>query len=304
MRTTPSQTLYVIPGLVSAALLYGLFGIISRVIGYNIPLFYQSWIRVFVASAVLVWTYRSWKRLPFRDWVIVSVRAIAGLVAFLLFFISVNAMPVSLSYFIFYGGSTVGGYLYGALLFREKTTKLRLFCLLLAGIGLALVYGVSSTTTTLGLVSLTFVSGICTATWNTLSKLVTSYPPTQLAFLDNALSVPVDIGVSLLIGETWPAFTLSTAQTANILLGVLFAVTGILMVYGFRRLDAQIGSLIMLSEILFAIFFGFLFYHEAPSVGAAFGGILIVTAMALPEINWSTVSIFSSYARRRKNHRR
>lgn len=288
--------------LVLAAMLYGMFGIISRIVGYNLPLFYQSFMRVCIASALLVWTYKSWIRLPIRDWGWVLLRAIAGLIAFLLFFIAVNAMEVNITYFIFYGGSTIGGFLLGAFLFREQTTSLRIFSLGLAGLGLALVYNVSGSSQTSLFALLAFISGVCTATWNATSKKVARYPTAQLAFLDNALSLPVHMGISLYLHEPWPLFELSLAQGANVLLGILFVVTGILMVYGFRRLDVQIGSLVMLSEILFAIAFGFLFYHELPALRAIFGGMLILIAMILPELNWKTMRT-KHYANRRKTDR-
>ena len=65
--------------------------------------------------------------------------------------------------------------------------------------------------------------------------------------------------------------------------GVMFLVTGQLMVYGFSNLEAYTGSLIMLSEILFGLIIGFLFYSEIPSTLTLTGGIIIILAMVLPE---------------------
>jgi len=286
--------------LVSAAFLYGTFGILSRIVGYDLPLFYQSWVRVLVAAAILSVTFRSWHTISWSHWLWIGIRAAAGLAAFLLFFIAINALPVNMTYFVFYGGSTLGGFLYGAFLFRERTTPLRIASLLLAGIGLFMVYGFSTAQTNPMYAIFAFASGICTATWNILAKKIKGYPPSQMAFLDNALSFPIHLALSLVFSEAWPILEPSAAQTANISLGVLFAVTGLLMVYGFRKLDAQIGSLIMLSEILFAITLGFFVYQETLTFGAFIGGALIITAMILPELNWKYMYTTLFYAHRRK----
>lgn len=296
------QEFYGVGSLITAALMYGTFGIISRIVGYTLPLFYQSWMRVLVASILLAWSYRNWKTIAACDWPWIGLRMVASVLAFLLFFIAINALPVNLTYFIFYGGSTIGGFILGAVLFHERTTWIRLFSLGLSGIGLALVYGVGAVQYSPVFITLAFASGICTSLWNTISKKVSAYPATQMTFLDNSLSVPPLMIISLIVKEPWPLMEWSTAQGANLTLGALFAITGLLMVYGFRRVDAQIGTLIMLSEVLFAVMFGYLLFAEVPSWEAIIGGLLIIFSIMFSEIHWTSV-VRPLYAHRRKTHR-
>ncbi len=301
-RTITPTHLKGMVSLVTAAMLYGMFGILSRVVGYNLPLYYQNWTRNLVAALILVWTFRQWKAVRLGDWKWIVLRSFAGIGAFLLFFISANIMELGLMYFVFYGGSIVGGFILGSLLFKERTTRLRLFCLGLAFIGLLLVYGNGASLQEPWHVALPIFSGIFTSFWNTATKKVTNYEVSQLTFLDNFLAVPVYFILSLIFRESWPLTEFSMVQGASLLIGVLFVATGILVVYGFRRLDAQVGSLILLIEILFAIFFGYLFYRELPSAVAAAGGMLILIAMMLPEFNWNAV-LERAYAYRRKTDR-
>ena len=56
------------------------------------------------------------------------------------------------------------------------------------------------------------------------------------------------------------------------------------MIWGFKHIDAQIGSLIMLSEILFGILIGYLFFKETITIFTLLGGIFIITAIVLPQI--------------------
>ena len=54
------------------------------------------------------------------------------------------------------------------------------------------------------------------------------------------------------------------------------------MLKGFKLLEVQIASLILLFELIFATIIGAIFYHEIPGVLELFGGLLIISAMALP----------------------
>lgn len=281
-RSQIEGTLY----LVTATMLYGLVGVFLKFIGYQLPLFYQNWTRYIVAALLILVTIRRWETIKKRDYLWIGLRTLAGISAFVLFTVSVNVMQIGMTYFIFYGGSTIGGYILGWFLFHERPTTLRIACLGLAIIGLSLVYGVGAQAHGPLYMMLAFLSGICTSFWNTASKKITEYPATQLAFVDVALAVPVYFILSAITREAWPITDMSTVQGASLLLGVIIAATGILMVHGFRKLDAQIGSLIMLTEIVFVIIYGYIFYHEVPTMLTTIGGLLIVIAMILPEITW------------------
>lgn len=293
-----------IRGLVSltlAAMTYGLFAIISRSVGYSLPLFYQNWTRCLVATLLLVYGFRTWPTVHRTDWPWIIFRSLAGIVSFILFFISVQILPVGLTYFIFYGGSTIGGYLLGRFMFAEKTTRLRLISLTLALTGLAFIYGVSIHTNAPFYLLLSMLSGTGFAFWNAISKKLDRYSAIQLTFWDNAIATILYIIASLIMRESWPITDTSMAQILSLTLGVFFVVTGLLVVYGFRKVDVQIGSLIMLTEILFAIIYAFFFFGELPAPSASVGGALILIAMIVPEINWSVV--YSTYANRRKSNR-
>jgi len=56
------------------------------------------------------------------------------------------------------------------------------------------------------------------------------------------------------------------------------------MVYGFKHLEAQKASLLLLSELLFIILIGVIFYSEIPSIQEFFGSILIFIGLTLPYI--------------------
>ena len=80
----------------------------------------------------------------------------------------------------------------------------------------------------------------------------------------------------------------------------MFLITGQLMIYGFRNVSAQLGSLIMLSEVLFGIIIGAVLYKEALSLTVLAGGILVIVAMVLPEVK----CLYDNHPRRNRHQPR
>jgi drug/metabolite transporter (DMT)-like permease len=274
--------------LVTATFIYGLFGILSRTVGLSIPIFYQNATRNLTAAIILVFivtAQHAWKPVSKRDFWILFWRTVAGSVAFLAYFYTILKIPFGTAYFIFYAGSVVFGYIAGHFWFSEHLTKVKVFSLALAMLGLLLVYQVNISVMTPLYFGLALLSGVTTAIWDVISKKISgSYAASYISFWDEALSV-VNYGLaSILVGEHWSIPTLSFPWAASLGMGVFFVATGILVVTGFKYVEAQIGSIIMLAEIIFAILVGWMFYGETITLMTAVGGMFIVTAIVLPEL--------------------
>ena len=128
-------------------------------------------------------------------------------------------------------------------------------------------------------------AGFGSGTWNVLSKKIPSrYPPLQLNFLDCLINFFIVFITSLLFKERWFVPSFNILWLVNFGFSATFLITGQLMIYGFRNVSAQLGSLIMLSEVLFGIIIGAVLYKEALSLTVLAGGILVIVAMVLPEV--------------------
>jgi len=57
-----------------------------------------------------------------------------------------------------------------------------------------------------------------------------------------------------------------------------------LIVYGFKNIEAQIGSIILPVEIIFATIFSFLVFKEVPTTLTILGGFLIIFAAIIPSL--------------------
>lgn len=58
-------------------------------------------------------------------------------------------------------------------------------------------------------------------------------------------------------------------------------------VYGFKRLEAQIGTLVMPMEVFFAALFGFIFYRETLTILTILGGLLIISGIVIPNLRFA-----------------
>lgn len=128
-------------------------------------------------------------------------------------------------------------------------------------------------------------SGFLLGLWNTLSKKVSNkYPNFQLVFIDGFVSLLFGAACAILFREPVPGIN----QIESWIWVFIFAVTSVaatsLLVYGFKHLEAQIGSIIMPVEVVFATLFGFLFFKEVLPPTTLFGGLLITLAAVLPNI--------------------
>jgi len=278
--------------LIGAAFLYGWYGIFSKLIAFDLPLFYASSIRSLIPILIiLVFLFfarkQHFKTVAAGDYKWIALRSLLGLVADLALIITFINIEIGTGYFIFYGVSTVAGYMLGKAMFGEKIDVIRGVALGLSILGLYLIYRINLTPNSGLYILLASLSGIGTAGWNIIAKkMADKYPTLQLNFLDFLICFFATVIFSLFRGETWVIPQLSAVWMYNVLFALMYLVTGQLVIVGFKHLDAQIGSLVMLMEILFGIILGFIFFQETLTMFTLLGGLLIITAVVLPELNF------------------
>lgn len=270
-----------------ATAIYGLFGILSRWVGYSIPLFYQNAIRSLIVVGlfgIYMVIRRGWVQMPAEvvRWLV--IRSLAGTIAFITFFIAINAMAISTTYFVFYVGSVLGGYTLGVTLFREKLTRIKIISFSVALIGLLIIYKTGLEFTNIIWLAMAIISGLSTSVWNIFAKKIPEqYSIAQISVVDNIFAVVFSVIGSVWLRETWVLPEFTPPWLANYTLGFFWTITPILVITGFRVLDASVGSVVMLAEIVFASIWAFLVFGEGLTGATLAGGILIVCAIILPE---------------------
>lgn len=105
-----------------------------------------------------------------------------------------------------------------------------------------------------------------------LSKTFKSYDPVSLTFWQNLIATPVLIPLLFI---QLPKFSFMN-NIIVILLGLCGALSFILIFSGFRKIQGQIGGALVLTNIIFAVIFAFIFLGEVPSKSEIVGGLMII----------------------------
>lgn len=263
--------------------------VVSRLIVAEISLFYQGFSRVFFCAILMfLWLFFS-RGLRFKlltsdiKWLI--GRSFGGFLGFLFFYIPVNNISIGATYFSYFAGTLTSGYLFAWLLFKEKITKQEMIFMCVALVGLLLVYSEFNFLQLNGYVSLAFIGGVGYTFWaNFAKKLKGKYSNAQITMIDFIIGAMIYGAGSLLSGEVWTLPMLNVAWSASLGLGLTWIFAGLLIVYGFKRLNTAIGSLLLLIEIPISVLIGGLFYKEELSLFTWIGGGMILIACAMPEI--------------------
>ena len=198
-------------------------------------------------------------------------------------FVAFTHLPVGITYFLLYSTMILGGILSGKIFFHENFNFGKLISLVLVLIGLYLIYRSDITLITSVYVFVALLSGLIVGFWNTLTKKVSgNYPELQMILLDGSSTLSVSLLGLIVVHEVLPP--ISNVSTWLWIIG--FAFSGILsslfLIKGFKEVEAQVGSLILPMELIFASIFGFVFLGEILKVNVYLGGLLILFAAIVP----------------------
>ena len=280
--------------LIILALLYSLHGVFNRMIGSDFLPFGQQLIRnILVTVLVLVSLSAFWQKMKplqksdvpwFSFWLIVGSPITAML------FLAFNNLPISTTYFLFYATMTITGIICGRFMFQEKINANKLISVVLVILGLLLTFSVSFEGDDVFYVILTLLSGVFLGMWRSSSKKFSHhYHGIQLVLWDALGASAAGIIGMLIFRETLPVFHVSVGWLWMLVFACVQIVTVLLVLYGFRKMDVQIASLIMPIEIVFATIFSYIIFGEMLSSTALIGGLLIVCASILPSLNFAAM---------------
>ncbi len=269
--------------------LYGLYGIYARLIALEFSVFTQNWVRnffVLLLAIILIFLLKQkWKKIAKKDarwilgWVLCDIFFVIAL------FISFNTLSIGTALFLLYSGSTIAAYAAGTFLLKEKVTKVKIIAILFSFIGLLFVYGGQVYSIKIFFLMLGFFSGIFAGLWFVFPKLISEeYPKLQLIVLDAGGILLVNLLLAGIYNQSVPPLAISLAWLGIFLYGITQLVGDLLVIHGFRLVEAHIGSLILPLEAVFGVLFAYLFFKETLPIMILFGGLLIILGALLPNI--------------------
>lgn len=273
--------------LLTSGLIYAIYGPLTRITGNDFGEITQSFIRavmrVLIILCVIIFI-KDFKRIQKKDipWFLLS--GIAGAGSTLLYTYAIQKISMGTTMFLFYGTGIIVSFIIGKLIYKEHLNTSKIVSLIFSILGLLILFIREIDFSNLFYLILASLSGVCYSIYSTFSKKVSNnYSITQIVLSFAIIDIFVYAGSFLFISES-SNFASITPWISNFVFALLVSINVFLMVYGFKHLEAQKASLLLLSELLFIILIGVIFYSEIPSIQEFFGSILIFIGLTLPYI--------------------
>jgi|SRR3989344_1175882 len=274
-----------ISSLLLASLMFGTWGILSRYLGQSFDLFFQFWTRYLFVALILLCILvlqRGWKKIPSANIPLFAVRIIFALLTSLCIYLAFNAIPIGTAYFASYAGTILGGFVIGYFFFHERINILKSAAIVLSLAGLYVIYSFDFVPSEILYLLLALGSGISYAIFYSCSKTISkNYSVIQMTFIDYAGCFVLTLALSFFLNELWLPLSLTFPWLINLIAAITFVLTNMLLIYGFKRVDVQVGTIILLTEVIFGILFAYLFYAEHITAIMFVGGAMILIASLL-----------------------
>lgn len=282
--------------LFAAAVLYSFYGVFIRVQAHSFSNYGQLLTRGSLALLmvlVIIAVKKNW-RFPKQERRLLVLFGVVNTLYPLAMVVSTRHIKASNAVMMLYVGGIASAFLIGSLLFKEAVTKTKIASLAMALTGLGIfAYPFKLAGSTLLGVLAGLGAGVCDAVGNSLRKYITETPREIL--LATAVSVSVVMMSAALLLTAQPIVTHTIALPTYVVivlhaLGIVF--TGYLLVYGFKNIDVNIGTVILASELFVSMVVNRICLHESPSTNELIGAVVIFGA--------SILVAFSSTIRHRK----
>ena len=271
-----------------SALMFGSYGIWSRLMGQDFGVFYQGWTRALIISVILfpvLYYKKEILRIDRNDRKWLCIYLVFTSLTQAPIFYAFNHMDIGSATLLFFVTMLLTMYVVGLGFLGEKVTKIKLVSFCLALVGMYFVFSFSLVAFTILAASMAVLNGIASGGEVSFSKKLSSrYSALYLTWLSWLIIVPTNGIASLIIGETQHLPSLSIVWLYQ--LGYVAA--GIIgfwfIIEGLKYIEASIGGLLGLLEIVFSITFGILIFNEKLTNQVIIGGTIIILATALPHI--------------------
>lgn len=267
---------------------FGSYGVWSRLMGDSFGPFFQGWSRSLIICLLLLpLLLKNKEIIPFkkedRKWLGVFL-VFTSLTQAPIYY-AFNHMDIGTVTVLFFGTMLLTMYSVGFGYLGEKLTKVKIVAFLMAIIGLAISFSFSLQAFSLLAASMAVLNGIASGGEVSFSKKLSgNYSALYLTWLSWLIILITNLPISLILGETQhlPSFSLVWIYQIGYVAAGMIAFWAI--IEGLKYVEASIGGLLGLLEIVFSILFGMLIFNEGPTLRSTLGAMLVFAAAALPHI--------------------
>lgn len=274
--------------LISTAAILGTFGVLIRQLATTFSDTGQVFVRSIFAT-LIIFSIVFFRRINLlkigrKNLKYIVLFSLVFPLSVLCFTISANLIKVSNSLFMLYVGSLTSTAVFGKVFFNEKFGIKHIYALILVFAGLTFfVYPFNFETFNLGIM-LGISSGVLEGASHTLRRLMKDMKREIVVFYQSLSGVIVAAVLLLFSNEVFiREFHINSILVA-FLFGFLLVVIGYLLVYGFGNFDVNLGTIILATELFFALVINGLVLKEIPTANEIFGGILIFSGTVITSL--------------------
>ncbi len=271
-----------------STIMFGSYGVWSRLMGDSFGAFYQGWTRALII-VILLLPILLWKKQ-----IIPIARKDLGWFAIFLFFTSLtqaplyyafNHMDIGSATLLFFVSMLLTMSFVGIMFLGEKNTKIKIISFFLAAIGLYTIFSFSLVVFSLLAASLAIVNGIASGGEVSFSKKLSgNYSALYLTWTSWVVIVLTNAPISFLLGEVQHLPSLDIVWGYQIGYTIASILGFWLIIEGLKYTEASIGGLIGLLEIVFSVLFGIILFKEELTLRVLTGALLIIAAASLPHV--------------------
>lgn len=269
-----------------SAFLFSTSGILVREIAKQVTPFSQAMLRALCAVLMLLFLFLIFKKnlikIKNRDMLFYLISGVIGYGLMIAFFtLAILKITIANTFLLLFLEPVFAIILAGIFL-KERANKRILLSLLFCVIGIAFIFNPLNLTKNLLGNSLALLSGFCYAVYvivnKHMGKKYSAHTNTLWAFIFAQLIL---IPLAFLIEEP---LSLEISKITWLLI-LIFSVISILAYFvlnlSLKKLKAGTISILLISEPIFAIILGLLFYNEKLFLNTAIGGFLIVLSVII-----------------------
>lgn len=272
-----------------SAFFYASYGIWTKLMTGFFAEFNQAWIRALLSLLILVpigiigKQFASIKKI---DWPWFLVISLAGGLNQAPIFFGFSNLNIGTATLLFYTTLVMGSFIFGKLFFAEKISLIKGLSLILAIIGMSIIYSFSLGNHEILPAILIALAGLMGSSVTTFSKkLSNNYSETQILTSIFASMLIINFLISLLLKEKPPALIINVAWLSQLAYAISMLIANSFVITGYKHLQPSIAGLIGLLEIIFATTFGIIIFADKLTISTIIGGGVILLAIALPQIS-------------------
>ncbi len=288
--------------LLGSGFLLGTFGILVRYMDVAFGPMTQTALR-FAIATVMIWGFMCIRKIPFRlksqnKQALFIFMILAPLVP-VFFTLAVLEIKVTNTLFLLYGASLGTTLIMGRLVLKEPFTKNRLFAFMCFMIGLVLIAKPDTALILTAGILFALLSGLFDGLGHFSRRVLGSDDVWTLLFWQSVCATLMGLALALGFDSVFFKTHDLAAYIATGMFCIFMILAGLFMSYGFNNFDLNFGTIILSSELGFALLLSAAFLNEWPTPAELLGGIFIFMAIILTQFK-HTVSLPSfSWLRRR-----